>query len=132
MRFVTIKRMISTERATLGVLLIDDRPICFTLEPTLQDPEEFCIPAGQYRLVRVVSARFGNCFTVIGVPGHDLLRIHWGNGPDDTEGCPLVGLQIDATDGGHIWASKAAFKLFMEAMRDVKETSVEFINCFSA
>lgn len=129
---ITIKRIIDTGRATLGAFFIDDKPICFTLEDTqtYRDEHVFCIPPGAYKLARVRSIKFGECFTVLSVPGHDLLRVHWGNGPDDTEGCILVGLQLDATDGGHIWASKAAFKIVMEALKDVEECDISFINCY--
>ena len=92
--------------ATPGALAIDGAFVCYTLEDPIRErtgmpvamwkiPGRTAIPAGRYRLVMENSARFGaNTMTLKDVPGFTSIRIHGGNTADDTEGCPLVGDQL--------------------------------------
>jgi hypothetical protein len=129
---IELRRFMDTGSATLGALFLDGAPICFTLEDTAtrQDSETFCIPPGLYTLRRVISPKFGETFTVLGVPGHDLLRVHWGNTHADTRGCPLVGMGIELINGARLTASKAAFELFLRVMRDLDETKIRIETCY--
>lgn len=71
---------------TIGDLTIDGRHLCNTLEPLKP------IPAGTYRLEVCWSPRFRRDLPlIIGVPGHDGIRIHAGNTHEDTRLCVLVG-----------------------------------------
>jgi len=103
-----------------GVLFLDNFPLFTTLES-----DEWKIPAGTYPLRRVESPKFGECFTVCNVPGHDLLRIHWGNTEGDTTGCILVGLQFGKIRlQSCVWRSREAFEQFMEALYGIAETEI--------
>lgn len=93
---------------TFGELLVEGRRLCATLEdPVREVPGQpvdawkvhgaTAIPAGVYRLSLEQSPRFGpDTLTVNGVPGFTGVRMHAGNTEADTEGCPLLGLAIDA------------------------------------
>lgn len=81
---------------TLGVWLIDGEHFCHVLEDTVRPlgiklNGVTAIPAGIYRLSLENSPKFGkNCPTINGVSGFTGVRVHGGNKPEDSEGCPLV------------------------------------------
>lgn len=93
---------------TFGELLADGQFICYTLEDEVREVEgqsvatwkikgETAIPAGEYRITLEHSPRFGpNTLTVHDVPGFVGVRIHAGNTVADTEGCPLLGMAVNA------------------------------------
>ncbi len=105
---------------TIGRLFVNGEFNCYTLEDTdrglLQsDPKSLsnkvkgktAIPKGRYRVVLAYSPRFSNrpyykeltgshgLPLLLDVPGFDRILIHTGNTPGDTEGCILVGKNID-------------------------------------
>lgn len=91
-----LQRGISTERSTPGVLFVDGRRECFTLEDVVR-PEKIkgrtAIPAGTYEVIINWSARFKRMLPLLlNVPGFEGVRIHPGNTDADTEGCILVGV----------------------------------------
>ena len=90
---VVIKRVVSTKHGTFGVLLLNDNPICVTLEETWLDnmPTESCIPAGAYRTRAYSGTKYKNVWQVHDVPGRSAILIHWGNTEKNTAGCILVG-----------------------------------------
>ena len=88
---------------TLGNLSIDGKFYCFTLEDTLR-PEgvkvkgQTAIPAGIYKVCVTWSNRFRKPLPqILDVPGFDGIRLHGGNTDADTEGCVLVGFNLDAS-----------------------------------
>ena len=89
-----------TIRRTIGRLWIDGQFECFTLEDAIHEvkiPKQTCIPAGRYEIVLDFSMRFQKILPrLLNVPDFIGIRIHSGNGPDDTEGCILVGQSRDA------------------------------------
>lgn len=91
---LTINRTLR-ESNTLGVLSAE---ICYTLEDPVRDEKihgKTAIPKGSYRVVLQNSPRFGpDTITLLDVPNFQHIRIHAGNTVDDTEGCPLVGLEL--------------------------------------
>lgn len=89
--------------ATLGLLLIDGRWFCWTLEDVVREvagqpvaawkvPGQTAIPMGVYQVQVTMSPRFKRPLPlVIGVDGFDGARFHRGNTAKDTEGCIIVG-----------------------------------------
>lgn len=92
---------------TFGRLAVNGAPECQTLEDAvLEDelervenykvPGRCAIPAGRYQVVDQGSPKFGaRTLTLLGVPGFTYVRIHSGEDIDDTEGCIVVGDQVD-------------------------------------
>jgi hypothetical protein len=96
---ITVQRTTFTDKSTIGQLLIDDRFFCYTLEDVDRHMEdggekvygETAIPRGVYDLTLRDSQKFGLVPWIKNVPGFEWVLIHWGNKPEDTEGCILVG-----------------------------------------
>lgn len=92
---LTLKRKPSGAVCTHGDLFVDGVWQCFTLEDVVRAVKikgETAIPAGRYRVTLENSPRFGpGTLTINGVENFVGVRIHAGNTPADTEGCPLVG-----------------------------------------
>lgn len=79
---------------TFGVLKINKRVFCVTLEPAdlLNRRSESNIPAQQYLAEKYFSQRMQKyTFMLKNVPGRSGITFHPGNTKDDTEGCILLG-----------------------------------------
>lgn len=115
---------------TFGKLLAEDEhQLCYTLEDEVREipgkpvsewkiKGATAIPAGRYRVTLQDSPRFGrDTLTIHDVPGFDYIRMHAGNTEADTEGCPLLGMDIDPRGivGG---TSRPAVKLVQFLVRD--------------
>lgn len=77
-----------------GVLFVNGRRVCDTLEPAWRDnePGASCVPEGVYRMVPEYSPAFRReLWELKGVPGRSEIKIHRGNTPADSRGCILVG-----------------------------------------
>ena len=94
------------------------KKICDTLEPTwrnykggeLKIPKKSAIPEGSYRVVVTKSKRFRKyLLLLVGVPGFEGVRIHAGNTSRDTEGCILVGHNLQV--GNVLWSRITLEKL---------------------
>ncbi len=104
---LAIIRRPTVKETTFGDLLDDGSRFCFTLEDAIREQVgmpvhrwkikgKTSIPAGRYLVTLNNSPRFGpETITINGVPGFDSIRIHGGNSKDSTEGCVIVGDQID-------------------------------------
>lgn len=80
---------------TLGLLFIDGKFFCFTLEPLWnKNKKGSCIPDGKYKLKRYRSLKFGHTLLVQGVKGRTGILFHVGNSAKDTTGCILLGSQV--------------------------------------
>lgn len=82
--------------STDGVLFVDSRPFCNTLEPAQGKKDKYgkgcCIAPGVYSIDFHYSPKFGKyMLTLCGVRGRSGILIHSGNTPKDTSGCILVG-----------------------------------------
>ncbi len=111
---LTLQRLTPPGKArTFGKLVIDDVFVCFTLEDEVREQlgqpvadwkikSATAIPStafagAAYRVTLEPSARFGaDTITVHDVPGFKYIRVHGGNTEADTEGCPLLGMQVNA------------------------------------
>lgn len=112
---------------TFGKLFADGQFLVYTLEDEVREIEGqpvaswkihgcTAIPAGEYRITLEQSARFGpNTLTVNSVPGFVGVRMHAGNTVADTEGCPLLGLAVDAR-GIAPGTSRPAVKLIKQVV----------------
>ena len=101
--------------------------VCDTLEPTwrdykggeLKNPRKSAIPEGTYRVVVTKSQRFGRYLPLlVGVPGFEGVRIHSGNTSRDTEGCILVGHNLQV--GKVLW-SRITLEKLMKLIEKEKE-----------
>ena len=103
---IEILRFSSGKDDTLGVMMIDGRFECFTLEDEHRDVKvrgETRIPAGEYELGYIayktpLTRKYKKRFPffkwhlhVKNVPNFQGIYIHVGNDEDDTDGCILVG-----------------------------------------
>ena len=101
--------------------------VCDTLEPTWRDykggelkiPKKSAIPEGTYRVVTTYSLRFRKYLPLlVGVPGFEGVRIHAGNTSRDTEGCILVGHNLQV--GKVLW-SRITMEKLMKLIENEKE-----------
>lgn len=93
--------------STDGVLFVDSRPFCDTLEPAQGKKVKYgkgcCIAPGTYSIDFHYSPKFGKyMLTLCGVRGRSGILIHSGNTPKDTSGCILVGKREGC---GRLWYS---------------------------
>ena len=103
------------------------KKICDTLEPIWRNydggemkiPRKSAIPEGTYRVVITKSQRFGRYLPLlVGVPGFEGVRIHAGNTSRDTEGCILVGQNLQV--GKVLW-SRITLEKLMKLIENEKE-----------
>lgn len=109
---------------TFGVLRLDGKVFCVTLEPpSLENAVNVsCIPVGQYRCRRVQSPRFGETFEVADVPGRTHILLHPGNVTDDTQGCVLLGRHFGLLRGDRaVLNSGRTFDDFMDRCHGAEE-----------
>lgn len=105
---LTLTRNTFFPTTTLGVLSVDGKLECYTLEdrvrvdPNPETPQneakvygETAIPEGRYRVVINMSPKFKKLMMrLLDVPGFTGILIHGGNKHQDTFGCILVGQAI--------------------------------------
>ena len=91
-----------TDKSTCGILYVNDKFFCYTLEDVVRPAGEkvngkTAIPWGTYQVVVTFSNHFQKPLPLlINVPNFAGVRIHSGNQSDDTEGCILVGMTHSA------------------------------------
>lgn len=81
------------------------------------------IPKGRYRIELRVSPKFkdrpwakpfgGLVPYILNVPGFDAVAMHVGTTPDDTDGCPLLGM-VRGNKRGRLYESTAAYTDLMQ------------------
>lgn len=84
---------------TIGILSVDGKYFCDTLEDCVRDLSkeekvagQTAIPAGTYEVKVDISPRFKRRLPrILNVPHFEGILIHRGNVPQDTSGCILVG-----------------------------------------
>ena len=105
-----LRRDPSTAAATLGELSVDGQFECYTCEDIVREVKikgDTAIPAGRYQVKVTMSNRFQKLLPLLlNVPNFEGVRIHTGNTAEDTEGCILVGQQIE---GDSVRDSRPAF-----------------------
>ena len=125
MKSATLVRFDYDELRTLGWLEAEGLTKLYVLEPPWKRNALFvsCIPEGSYVCRRSRFNRGGyDAIEIAGVPGRDRVLFHIGNRIEDTDGCPLVGLEfgelsrpqtIPAPEIG-VLSSKLALGLLLE------------------
>jgi hypothetical protein len=101
---LVLVRDVFNEVCTLGVLNNSFQ----TLElPRKDGLPGSCIPVGTYRVTTAFSPHFQRIMPLIlGIPNRSEIEIHWGNYPDDTRGCILLGTE---RGDNSVLNSRAAF-----------------------
>lgn len=119
-----ISRVTEHNGATYGILTINNKPIGVTLELKWNGNKKrtSCIPTGQYKMVRHISPKFGECFMVENVEGRSHILFHVGNCTADTVGCILVGSGFVL---GGIGKSRDAFAVFMRELANWDTANLE-------
>ena len=127
MKKLTLKRIAKKADYTIGRL--EDEAgirICDTLEPTwrnykggeLKVPRKSAVPEGTYPVVVTKSWKFGKYLPLlVGVPGFEGIRIHSGNTSKDTEGCILVGQNLEK---GKVLMSRITLERLMKLIENEK------------
>lgn len=103
---LVLKRIFQNDKYTIGKLYLNDTYLCDTLEPPkyVNHP---CIDKGTYRIGYQFSNKFGrNMPFLLSVKGRVGIMIHYGNYPKDTQGCILVGRNLQK---GSVSNSKKTF-----------------------
>ena len=112
-----IVRLESALDGALGVLLLDSKIFCFTLQPD-KDDSKYHIPAGEYLCKRFHGVKWTDTFEIV-VPGHTAVLFHAGNTEVDTMGCVLLGSSVGKLKG-------------QRAVQNSGKTFEEFMNrCFN-
>ena len=95
----------------------------------LQIPKKSAIPEGSYRVVVTKSQRFRKYLPLlVGVPGFEGVRIHAGNTSRDTEGCILVGHNLQV--GKVLW-SRITLEKLMKLIENEKEIYLTIKNTWN-
>ena len=114
--YLRLTRISESNQGTFGVLKINERPFCCTLEPPdkLNAQNVSQIPPGQYICKRVKSPRFGDTWEITEVHNRTNVLFHAGNVVGHTQGCIVLGSSFGKLKGN--WAvlnSGGAFGGFM-------------------
>lgn len=100
----TVYRKKYLEDRTLGEMFVNGAHFCYTLEDAVRLPgvkikDKTAVPAGVYRLDVNKSPKFGRVMPLLlNVPNFDGVRVHGGNGPENTSGCLLIAYSLAAGD----------------------------------
>lgn len=123
-----------TAASTIGDLIVRHALYCHTLEDPVHPigspkvPGKTAIPAGRYKVVINLSARFKKLMPLlVNVPGFTGVRFHGGNTAEDTEGCVLVARSIVGPDKVQGSMSDELTELLRTT---AEENFVEIINAF--
>lgn len=116
-------RIVSTSKATIGVMFLDGLSVGYTLEDEYRAEKvasETRIPAGDYQIrprlkggmIQKYKARYPwheGMLHLQDVPGFKYIYIHIGNYETDTAGCILLGTRADI-DKMVVGKSTAAYR----------------------
>ena len=125
----TLKLTRIAKRADYTIGRLEDEngmKICDTLEPVHRDykggelkvPRKSAVPEGTYPVVVTKSWKFGKYLPLlVGVPGFEGIRIHSGNTNKDTDGCILVGQNLEK---GKVLMSRITLERLMKLIENEK------------
>ena len=128
---LSVVRDLCERDRTFGKLFVDGKYLAETLEDTdrflevdgVKIPKQTAIPRVTWKLVTITySNRFKKPLPLIhDVPGFSGVRFHGGNGPDDTEGCILIGNVRTKTGIAHCAGALARLINLIERAEDIGE-----------
>jgi len=129
---ITVQRETLKDDRTLGSLAINGVHFAWTLEDAVRPVKiqnHTAIPPGVYEVVVNYSNRFGRQLPMLlNVPDFTFIRIHGGNGPENTEGCILVGKE---RDDERIWNCSGAVSELTFRIRNATTTGKVFAEVFN-
>lgn len=144
---IYVLRYSSGRESTLGLLFIDGKFECYTLEDearTIKVYGETRIPSGKYKVELRKEGGFHGRYSkrfpdfhqgmlhIRNVPGYEYILIHIGNTDDDTAGCLLVGNEVNnnTVSEGIILSSTIAYtnmyKKVIEAFNSGDTVEIEY------
>ena len=91
---IVINRVQKYSKSIIGELFINDEFFCYTLELPYRSNKNFksCIKAGHYQGEIVYSQKFGTkVIRFDDKNNRKNILIHYGNFPEDTDGCIIAG-----------------------------------------
>ena len=130
---ILLRRIVTSSEATVGILSVDGKPACFTLEDQAQakkvyaetriqsgtyalKPREF---AGMYTRYRTKFAPWHRgMIEIADVPEFTDILFHIGNRDDDTAGCILVGRKAVLVGRYTVEESRIAYEAFYRQVID--------------
>lgn len=119
---------------TFGVLAIDGKAFCVTLEPPDRQnkPKISCIPTGIYTCKKVKSPKFGDTWEITNVPGRGNILFHAGNYVGDTLGCVLLASHFSKINQPNraVLNSGATFKEFLNLVNKEKLLELTIVSSF--
>lgn len=135
----------TTDKSTIGTLSIDGEAECFTLEDTFREVKidgETRIPRGTYiiklrpdggmneRYLKKFGYAHRGMLWLQDVPNFKWIYIHYGNYDYNTDGCILVGSNVDLNKdfiGNSIETYRILYKKVSKAIERGDEVSIEII-----
>lgn len=113
---ITVERFLFEDETTLGILKVDGKFHCFTLEDIPRHAKikgQTCIACGEYEIELTSDNKWKRLMPLLkNVKDFIGVYIHWGNKKEDTEGCLITGTSIGNTK--EVIGSKIAFESLME------------------
>ena len=92
---LTLQRGIPKGESLPGEMFFGGEHTCYTMERVA-----VAIPAETYKVGLYPSPHFGRMMPILlDVPGRSDILLHWGNYPENSDGCILVGEEIDLNLG---------------------------------
>lgn len=130
---------------TLGMLFLNGKPFCFTLEDQFRAVKvsgDTRIPEGKYDIKykldgthndeykKKYGAKHFGMLWLQNVPNFQYILIHIGNNEKDTEGCLLVGVTADSSNftiGGSTVAYEKLYPIVASALNKGEKVTIEYI-----
>ena len=129
---ITFKRTTYTKNSTVSKLLVENKQIGWGIEDVVRPAKgkkiwgQTAIPAGRYQCVITWSPKFQRKMPLlVGVPGYEGVRIHWGNDETASEGCLLVGKGYDMKHPDWISESRDMFAILYPQIEQTLNTKRE-------
>jgi hypothetical protein len=134
---ITVSRFYDDGQATSGLLFIDGKFECYSLEDQHRDKKvkgDTRIPNGEYKIGLRAEGSHHELYKkkfkehigmlhVLNVPNFEYILIHIGNTEADTAGCLLVGNQI-SKEGKLLFSTEAYLNMYKKVSKALskKET----------